>query len=104
MLSYAVFALGTLKIIPFSQITLIFLLSIFALFNALLLFRQKKEKTSSSSLYFIVFEEIVFVVSLLGWAYIRGQEPSIRGLEKFMDFGFINSIIRSAHFPPLDIW
>ena len=30
--------------------------------------------------------------------------PDIHGLEKFMDFGFLNSILRSDYFPPKDMW
>jgi YYY domain-containing protein len=30
--------------------------------------------------------------------------PDIYGLEKYMDFGFINSILRSDYFPPKDMW
>src|SRR3990167_4289917 len=38
------------------------------------------------------------------WAIIRGFQPDIEGLEKFMDFGFMNSVVRSRFFPPLDMW
>jgi YYY domain-containing protein len=30
--------------------------------------------------------------------------PDIHGLEKFMDFGFLNSILRTDYFPPKDMW
>ena len=52
----------------------------------------------------VIAEEGLFIASFLALSYIRSQEPSIHGLEKFMDFGFINSILRSTHFPPLDMW
>jgi len=78
------------------------------------MFLNNKAKTNSSTnnlgignrqrLFIFIFEEILFFVSLMFLAFIRGQEPSIRGLEKFMDFGFINSILRSKYFPPLDMW
>jgi YYY domain-containing protein len=35
---------------------------------------------------------------------VRAHEPSVHGLEKFMDFGFINSILRTDYFPPKDMW
>lgn len=38
------------------------------------------------------------------WAYIRGFQPDIHGLEKYMDYGFVNSILRSSYFPPKDMW
>jgi YYY domain-containing protein len=49
-------------------------------------------------------EEFLFLAGLLFWSFVRGQEPSIHGLEKFMDFGFMNSILRSDYFPPKDLW
>jgi len=52
----------------------------------------------------LIFEEILFVVTCGFWAIIRGFQPDIEGLEKFMDFGFMNSVVRSRFFPPLDMW
>ena len=52
----------------------------------------------------IFFEELLFLVCLIGWALIRGFLPDIHGLEKFMDHGFVESILRSRYFPPKDIW
>lgn len=52
----------------------------------------------------MVFEELFFFGSILLWAIVRGYQPDIHGLEKYMDFGFINSILRSSYFPPQDIW
>ncbi|MDR1560673.1 MAG: DUF2298 domain-containing protein [Clostridiales bacterium] len=49
-------------------------------------------------------QEIVFMLALLFWSYLRGLRPEIIGLEKYMDFGFLNSILRGTFFPPLDMW
>ena len=49
-------------------------------------------------------EELIFLAGLLGWAWIRSFQPNIEGLEKFMDFGFVNSILRSRFMPPQDMW
>ena len=38
------------------------------------------------------------------WVFVRGYQPEIGGLEKFMDYGFVNSILRSEYFPPQDMW
>src|SRR3989344_4426111 len=71
VVSYAVFLLGILHIIPFSFLT-----------SAL----------------------VLFSFALLFWSYVRSFQPDIHGLEKYMDFGFINSILRSEFFPPKDMW
>jgi uncharacterized membrane protein len=48
--------------------------------------------------------EILFLLGLLALSYVRAHQPDIRGLEKFMDFGFINSILGSRYLPPADMW
>ncbi len=103
VLSYAAFVLGTLKLLPFSRTSLIVLIILFAL-PIFLRLRASREGSSDRTRQIILLEEILFLASLFFLAFIRGQEPSIRGLEKFMDFGFMNSILRSKYFPPLDMW
>ena len=106
-LSYASFVLGIAKLLPFTQAGLIFLIFLIALFNFFLFKRNNNQQSTINnrqSIPLIIFEELLFLGCLIFWAFIRGQEPSIRGLEKFMDFGFINSILRSKYFPPLDMW
>jgi uncharacterized membrane protein len=49
-------------------------------------------------------DESVFVIALLIWTFIKGHAPDINGLEKFMDFGFAQSIYRNGLFPPQDMW
>jgi uncharacterized membrane protein len=108
-LSYTIYLLSSLKILPFERISLFFLLIFFSFFNfffAKKIFRlfSSINQIKTSKLTVIFFEELLFLFSFIFLVFIRGQEPSIRGLEKFMDFGFINSILRTRFFPPLDMW
>jgi YYY domain-containing protein len=52
----------------------------------------------------IIRQEALFMVMLALWSYLRARKPEIIGLEKFMDFGFVNAILRSEYFPPMDMW
>ncbi len=105
LLTYAMFIAGIFKLLPFVQSNLIILIFLFILFNGYVLVQKSKSPTFRlSSFMLVLFEEFLFIAALFFWTMVRGQEPSIRGLEKFMDFGFINSILRSKFFPPLDIW
>jgi YYY domain-containing protein len=52
----------------------------------------------------IFIEEFLFLVVLIFWSYIRAHQPAIEGLEKFMDYGFVKSILNSTYFPPQDMW
>ena len=105
LLSYFVFVLGIIKVLPFSRLSLIFALCLFVIINWVI---YKKNKNIDSGVInhapTIIFEELLFVFCLFFWTFIRSQEPSIHGLEKFMDFGFMNSILRTEFFPPKDIW
>ena len=64
---------------------------------------QGKQLLSKRSVTFLL-EELFFFAALLFWSWIKGHEPSIHNLEKFMDFGFTKSILNSAYFPAPDMW
>lgn len=106
ILSYIVFLLGTLKLLPFQMPTIILVCVICFIAN---LFIAKKNQfllklnfKKNLGIYFL--EEAIFLVALLFWSCVRGFQPDIHGLEKFMDFGFVNSILRADYFPPRDMW
>ncbi len=52
----------------------------------------------------IAFLELIFFLLFFFMATVRGFQPQIMGLEKYMDFGFIQSILQSDYFPPPDMW
>lgn len=107
-LSYIMFVAGTLHVLPFTQTGLMIILFVFL--GIFLLLGRKGHRLAFPTLRFtrmtaiFLFEEVLFLSGLLFLTYVRGQEPSLRGLEKFMDYGFINSLLRSRFFPPLDMW
>jgi uncharacterized membrane protein len=103
--SYLVWLLGSLKISPFTQQTIWIVLALGLIINLFLVVRNRSLITGSRSLFFVwILEEVLFFTALAAWAIIRGFQPDIQGLEKFMDFGFVNSILRSQYFPPADMW
>lgn len=53
---------------------------------------------------YILLVELFFALCLIGWAVFRANNPDITGTEKPMDLAFIEAIIRSDRFPPLDPW
>jgi uncharacterized membrane protein len=102
ILSYSIFILATLKILPFNLLGLFIVWTILTAFNLVLLLKQKIKIRESLKL--ILAEELIFLAALLFWSWIRSFQPDIHDLEKFMDFGFINSILRAEYFPPKDMW
>ncbi|MFH1832758.1 MAG: DUF2298 domain-containing protein [Candidatus Levyibacteriota bacterium] len=104
-ISYAVFLFGILKIIPFTFPFLILIILGFLIFNFYLFSKNFKDLVILKNNWRIfAFEELLFLSTLIFWSYVRGFAPDIHGLEKYMDFGFVNSILRSDYFPPKDMW
>ena len=104
ILSYAIWILSSLKILPFNTFNLLTLGGSFLVINLYILFKKNLLKIIRKHWRIFLFEEVLFLGGLIFWSYIRAHEPSIHGLEKFMDFGFINSILRTEFFPPKDLW
>ena len=110
LISYSIFLLATVKLVAFSRLNslfiLVFFLLLFLLLNKLnknLLIKNFMAVFRSKWKLFIL-EELLFLLLLLFWSFIRAHQPDIHNIEKFMDFGFVNSILRSDYFPPKDMW
>lgn len=52
----------------------------------------------------VTLELLVFMTVLTILCYYRGFTPDINGQEKFMDYGFIMSMIRNPKLPASDMW
>lgn len=106
-ISYFIFIVGVLKIVKFSEISVLFSLIIFFILNYSLYIYYKKENPLliiKRGLKIFFIEELIFFSALIFWVFVRSNLPEIKGLEKFMDFGFLNSLLRSDYFPPKDMW
>ena len=108
ILSYSVFFLARLKLLPFFKETIFSVVLLIILLGFWWLNQRKNgegfKKIIGAFRRIFIFEEALFFLALAFWSFIRGFQPDIEGLEKFMDFGFVNSILRSTWFPPRDIW
>jgi len=108
ILTYLIFLGGVLKILTFTNLNLFLLILLILFFNFLIL-KQKNNfsifiKTFKENYKIFIFEEIIFLLILIVWSFVRGFTPNIEGLEKYMDWGFINSALRSKYLPPQDMW
>lgn len=108
---------SSIKIMKFTQTNCIISVAIFFFINlGVLLFimkRKKKERELESisqsydwknQLFILWGEELLFYFIFLLWVYIRAFRPGAYGTEKFMDFGFMTSMMRTEYFPPTDFW
>ncbi|MCL5409276.1 MAG: DUF2298 domain-containing protein, partial [Patescibacteria group bacterium] len=104
LVSYLVWILGSIRLLPFTTTTIFEIIGLSLVINLLISYRFSLTKIILSLKKIILIEEIFFFTGLILWAWVRAHEPSIHGLEKFMDFGFINSLLRTEYFPPRDLW
>jgi len=106
LVCYLVWLVGSLHLLPFTLPTLLFIIFCLVILNFYLTRKFKKEffNDFKKAWKILIFEELLFFFALFFWSYVRGFQPDIEGLEKFMDFGFVNSILRSRYFPPADMW
>lgn len=104
LVSYSVWLISSFKILSFDYFTVTVVVAAALVINIIVAKRVKFIFHTKPFIHIFILEEILFLAGLIFWAYVRAHEPSIHGLEKYMDFGFINSILRSQHFPPADLW
>lgn len=52
----------------------------------------------------LIRAEVIFLVSFTLMAVVRAANPEIINTEKFMEMAFINAILKSPGFPPIDPW
>lgn len=99
--------LSYIGILPFTQLTVAILIVLLAAasysikpLRTNLIKKLSREGTIEN----IAFEQTVFAVALTALCYIKGFLPDINGQEKFMDYGFIMSMLRSSSLPAGDMW
>ncbi|MBM3127256.1 MAG: hypothetical protein FJ009_01310 [Chloroflexi bacterium] len=52
----------------------------------------------------VLTTELVFTLAFCAWALVRAYMPEIQATEKPMEFAFLNGVLQSERFPPLDPW
>ncbi len=53
---------------------------------------------------YILACESLFLTAFVAWAWFRAFNPELNSTEKPMELAFLNGILRSDRFPPLDPW
>lgn len=108
MTGYLMWLLSTLRILKFTSISCVIVVFIALILNLAIYYIGKKDKSQpllpSSKWNLIIAEEVIFFIIFLIWTYIRGFKPEAYGTEKFMDYGFMTTMMRSDFMPPEDLW
>lgn len=99
---WIVYVAGMARLLPFTAWTV--WVAVAAVFVIGVVFHRVRPSSHKLRWELIVTEELLFLAALIFWSWIKAHEPTIRSLEKFMDYGFMNSILHSTYFPPPDMW
>lgn len=118
---YLMWMLSAIKVMKFTTVSCIVSVGIGLILNIFIVFYYKRfykphgstkyneRKNISSSLSkdnlkIFITEELLFFIVFLLFTYIRGFKPEAYGTEKFMDYGFMTTMMRSDYMPPQDFW
>ncbi|MDF2800286.1 MAG: putative rane protein [Anaerocolumna sp.] len=103
---YLMWFLSSIKLVKFTSFSCLVIVVITFIINGIIFYKEKdkKELFSKVKLDKMLLMELLFLVFFLLWVYIRGFKPEAHGTEKFMDYGFMASMMRSDYMPPSDLW
>ena len=99
--------LVAVKIIKFTTMTCIMVTLVCAAASFILYCREQKagfECIPFAHLDLVYAEELLFFAAFLLWTYFAGFHPAAYGTEKFMDYGFMEAMMRSKTLPATDLW
>ena len=99
--------LVAVKIIKFTTVTCIVVTLVCAAASLILYGREQKagfECIPFAHLDLVYAEELLFFAAFLLWTYFAGFHPAAYGTEKFMDYGFMEAMMRSKTLPATDLW
>ncbi|MCB6546839.1 DUF2298 domain-containing protein [Blautia glucerasea] len=99
--------LVAVKIIKFTMMTCIVVTLVCAAASLILYCREQKagfECIPFAHLNLVYAEELLFFAAFLLWTYFAGFHPAAYGTEKFMDYGFMEAMMRSKTLPATDLW
>ena len=99
--------LVSLNIMEFTTVTCVLVCVVFAIFSFVLFhFQSGKdiECLPMGNFHLVYWEEVNFFVFFLLWTYLAGFHPAAYGTEKFMDYGFMEAMMRSTELPATDMW
>lgn len=110
---YTMWFLSNIKLMKFRTISCILVVGIWIVFNLLIVIYKKYYTNDrqflscyikKDNIRIIITQEILFFIIFLLFTYIRGFKPEAYGTEKFMDYGFMTTMMRSDYMPPQDFW
>lgn len=112
---WLVWVLSSLHLVKFSTVGCYVILALCAVANYGLSIYYCKKKKISVGAYFgltggwdvpvkALWYEVFFLMVFATLTYIKCYNPDANGTERFMDYGFMTSMMKSDYMPPEDFW
>lgn len=103
-IGYLTFLIATLGLVPLAFPAIIAALFVWAIINAFVYWRMHDRMVPIPRLSQIVTTELIFLSICVWIVIIKGFNPEIYQIERFMDFGFIETLRNSSNLPLADLW
>lgn len=106
---FFVWFLVRIHLLPFTMMTCTIVTAVCMVVNYVLIGRDEKRVTQllqgiKANWRLMLLEELIFFLVFMMWTYLAGFHPAAYGTEKFMDYGFMTSMMRSTTLPAEDLW
>ena len=108
--AWVTWAVSSLKIPVWSQGGIIFSLALISMFSGLMAFRNRHLLITflRDNWKCLAWIELIAIAAFLAMLIVRLTNPDLwhpfKGGEKPMDFAYLNGVLRSTTFPPIDPW
>lgn len=102
-LGYLTFLSATLGI-PLAFPAIITALVVWAALNAFVLWKMRGRLALPPRMSQVAVTEILFLLGCVAIVIIKAYHPEIYQIERFMDFGFIETLRNSTSLPVADLW
>ena len=107
VIGFLTWFLVAVELLPFTTAVCIGVSVVCGIICAVLFHVQLKkgiECYPAGKMQLIIREELLFFGIFLLWTYLAGFRPQAYGTEKFMDYGFMEAMMRSKTLPARDLW
>ncbi len=110
MVAWLAWFLGSLKLLPFTQLTIVLCFGLVLVISAWFAYHRRRALLEylRTNWKYILGIELIFLVLFLFNLYIRLGNPDLwhpwHGGEKPMDFAFFNGVLKAVYFPPENPW
>jgi YYY domain-containing protein len=110
LLGYLIWLPASLRVLPYTRTTTLAIFTLIGLLGLGVGVATRRDLLAfvRQRWMLLLSTEIVFTAAFLFFVLIRAADPDLwhiwRGGEKPMELAFLNGILRSRYFPPLDPW